>query len=256
MPFAAYQLPSFLFFGNHIIHSAEGVQQGDPLGPLLFSLTIHDLIGELKSEFKVFYLDDGTLGDTLDDVQSDLLHLERVASEFNLFLNHSKSEIICKDEQSKLEMLSHFPSLHPTVPSQAILLGSPIGGTEAINEVWESKIKQLKTLGSRLELLHSHDALCLLRSAFSLPFLLRYCTSYVHLLAFFPLFSPTSTMFRDVFWNQSAIFVLVTRVGCRLPFPSTLGGWGQGALPCWHLLPSWLLLLVPPQSLWPSSHLG
>ena len=98
---------------------------------LLFCLTIHDLIGELKSEIKVFYLDNGTLGDTLDDVQSDLLHLERIASEFNLFLNHSKSEIICKDEQSKLEMLSRFPSLHPTVPSRAVLLGSPIGGTEA-----------------------------------------------------------------------------------------------------------------------------
>ena len=78
LTFAAYQLPSFLFFGNHIIHSAEGVQQGDPLGPLLFCLTIHDLVGELKSEFKVFYLDDGTLGSTLDNVQSDLLHLGRV----------------------------------------------------------------------------------------------------------------------------------------------------------------------------------
>ena len=75
-----------------------------------------------------------------------------------MFLNHSKSEIICKDEQSELEMLSCSPSLHPTVPSRAILLGSPIGGTVAINEVWEPKIKQLKMLGSRLEQLHSHDA--------------------------------------------------------------------------------------------------
>ena len=54
----------------------------------------------------------------------------------------------------------------------------------------------------------------------------RYCTSYVHLPAFFPLSSPTLTMYRDAFRNQSATFVLVTRVGCRLPFPSTLGGWG------------------------------
>ena len=225
LAFAAYQLPSFLFFGNHIIHSAEGVQQGDPLGPLLFCLTIHDLIGELKSEFKVFYLDDGTLGGTLDDVQSDLLHLERVASEFNLFLNHSKSEIICNDEQSKLEMLSRFPSLHPTVPSRAILLGSPIGGTEAINEVWESKIKQLKTLGSRLELLHSHDALCLLRSAFSLPkvlYILRTSPSFLSpLLANFDnvqrclLESICNIRLSDQSWLQASLPINSGGLGIR-----------------------------------------
>ena len=30
---AAYNQPSLLFFGNPILDSAEGVQQGDPLGP-------------------------------------------------------------------------------------------------------------------------------------------------------------------------------------------------------------------------------
>ena len=39
----AYSLPSNLFFGDSIISSATGVQQGDPLGPALFSLAIHPL---------------------------------------------------------------------------------------------------------------------------------------------------------------------------------------------------------------------
>ena len=60
--YTVYSNPSFLFFGSHIIDSAEGVQQGDPLGPLLFSITVHHLLGSLRSEFKIFYLDDGTLG--------------------------------------------------------------------------------------------------------------------------------------------------------------------------------------------------
>ena len=46
--FSAYRNPSYLFFDNNIVESAEGVQQGDPLGPLLFSLTIHHLLSHLE----------------------------------------------------------------------------------------------------------------------------------------------------------------------------------------------------------------
>ena len=65
---SAYGSPSSLFYGENIILSSEGVQQGDPLGPLFFCLTIHNMVQQLCSELNVFYLDDGTLGGTLDDV--------------------------------------------------------------------------------------------------------------------------------------------------------------------------------------------
>ena len=35
---SAYSAPSFLFIQDKTIQSAEGIQQGDPLGPLLYSL--------------------------------------------------------------------------------------------------------------------------------------------------------------------------------------------------------------------------
>ena len=35
LAYSAYRFPFFLFYGNSNILSAEGVQQGDPLGPLL-----------------------------------------------------------------------------------------------------------------------------------------------------------------------------------------------------------------------------
>ena len=38
---SVYSSPSSLFWGDKTIQSAEGVQQGDPLGPLLFCLGIH-----------------------------------------------------------------------------------------------------------------------------------------------------------------------------------------------------------------------
>jgi hypothetical protein len=66
--YTSYHQPSLLFFGQSSIRSAEGVQQGDPLGPLLFCLSIHDVLVNLQSEFKVFYLDDRTLGGSPEDV--------------------------------------------------------------------------------------------------------------------------------------------------------------------------------------------
>jgi len=36
-----YSDPAHLFFGSCVLQSAAGVQQGDPLGPLLFSLVLH-----------------------------------------------------------------------------------------------------------------------------------------------------------------------------------------------------------------------
>ena len=57
---SAYEHPLLLFCGDHIVESAKGVQQGDPLTPLLFCLAIQPVVLKLQSEFNVFYLDDVT----------------------------------------------------------------------------------------------------------------------------------------------------------------------------------------------------
>ena len=74
--FACYSAPSTLFFRDTTLLSAEGVQQGDPLGPLLFCLVIHPLVLQLGSELRLFYLDDGTLGGPEEEVLRDFEFIE------------------------------------------------------------------------------------------------------------------------------------------------------------------------------------
>ena len=135
----------------------------------MFSLAIHRLLSHLKADFKVFYLNDGTLGGTPEEVVEDLRRIEDAADDLGLVLNHRKSEVICSDPTTKCYMLSVSPDFHHVDPAKACLLGSPIGDRESIDEVLEVKRSTLELLGERLSLLHSQDALCLLRNAFSLP---------------------------------------------------------------------------------------
>ena len=74
---AAYAKPSFLFYRDKIILSEEGAQQGDPEGPPLFSDTINDTIRSLCSKLNLWYLDDGNLVGTFEDVLNNYTTLKR-----------------------------------------------------------------------------------------------------------------------------------------------------------------------------------
>jgi hypothetical protein len=69
--FSAYAQPSFLFHGPFRILSLEGIQQGDPLGPLLFCNSIHPLLQSLYSLLKLGYLDDLTVAGPEETVATD-----------------------------------------------------------------------------------------------------------------------------------------------------------------------------------------
>ena len=46
-----YAQPSKLYFGSETISSEKGVQQGDPLGPMLFALAIQPLLKDLSKGY-------------------------------------------------------------------------------------------------------------------------------------------------------------------------------------------------------------
>ena len=77
--FSAYSQSTFLYYGNDIILSQEGTQQDDPLGPLLFSNTIHPLLNRLSSNLQLGYLDDLTLGGPIDSVCRDVAEIKELA---------------------------------------------------------------------------------------------------------------------------------------------------------------------------------
>ena len=47
--YSSYAQPSTLFYEGDVVLSQEGTQQGDPLGPLLFSNTVQLLLQSLSS---------------------------------------------------------------------------------------------------------------------------------------------------------------------------------------------------------------
>ena len=69
---SAYSQPSFLFYGDLVIKSCEGKQQGDLESPALFSDSIQDLIDSLESKINLWYLDDGNLSVVYRTVLKDL----------------------------------------------------------------------------------------------------------------------------------------------------------------------------------------
>ena len=88
-----YSSPSSLMFGDVILQSATGVQQGDPLGPALFSLSLLSLTKSLSSPLNIWYLDDGTIGGSADDVFNDFVTIITSSSTLGLELNISKCEL-------------------------------------------------------------------------------------------------------------------------------------------------------------------
>ena len=170
-----YSKSTNLIFDSEVLLSQEGVQQGDPLGGLFFSLGIQDeIVRKMKSEFNCWYLDDGSLAGDLKTVLGDFTEITKAAETHGLDLNATKCELFlinpisddCKDALASFNLVKNGVKLIPK--HQLTLLGAPIF-PEAIEEVLQQKISDLENMTERLKVIDSHEALYLLRNCFAMP---------------------------------------------------------------------------------------
>ena len=178
--YQCYSTSSSLFFASYsedgcVLESKEGVQQGDPLGPFLFSLAVMEKIKSLESELNLWYLDDGSLASDVETVISDYKKILDAKDSLGLPVNPIKCELYPinpeTDEFSK-NALERFCELTDGVrliqDHELTLLGAPIL-PESFEGVLYPKLESLKLMVSRLEEIDKHDALFLLRHCFAIP---------------------------------------------------------------------------------------
>ncbi|XP_061706402.1 uncharacterized protein LOC133525602 [Cydia pomonella] len=180
-----YSSPSKLFFNESLIQSQVGAQQGDPLGPLIFSLAIQKVISGPQSPLNVWYLDDGTLGGKPEEVHQDLLTLLPLLRNLGLEVNTNKCEFFPCSANSHASLSSFrnlLPGLKELSSQNFNLLGSPIF-PDAVPEAFKTREQLLLSARERLSNLSAHVGLTLLRSCFAVPritYFLRTVPTWLH----------------------------------------------------------------------------
>ena len=144
---SCYACQPFLLLRTDSIRSCVGVQQGDPLGPLGFALTLHPLIEKIRAEvpglfLNAWYLDDGTLMGSPEDLATALRIEERDSPSLGLHLNRGKSLLFIPENVDA--SLSPLPPDIPITRRGFSLLGCPIGLPDFCEDVFQARLVKLK----------------------------------------------------------------------------------------------------------------
>ena len=157
--------------GIQLIHSAEGVQQGDVLATLLFSLAINPLLKRLKevlgNDFAKWFVDDGNLATNFDRMIQVLELLIQIGPSYGYTLNLKKCVYLldrCDTNEEAIRRkniiinLGFDPNnirIHSDNGGLEIdygvkILGSFIGSKQYIQKGLQSKVEEFKNIAEKL----------------------------------------------------------------------------------------------------------
>ncbi|GKA13401.1 putative reverse transcriptase domain-containing protein, partial [Tanacetum coccineum] len=167
-----YSNPARLYYGEHTLWSCQGVQQGDTLGPFLFSLVLHLLICKIRDSFSLslhaWYLDDGTIVDDIVVVGKVLELIMEDGPRCGLQLNVDKTEVFWPKEDPRSRLTGIFPPNIARPLHGVKLLGGPASvDFDFCNELVMKRVA--KTIGLMDAIAKINDPQCEL-------LLLRSCT--------------------------------------------------------------------------------
>ena len=176
-----YGTSSVLRFGERQLSSTCGVQQGDPLGPLLFCLAIRPVVEKIATHcpsltLNGWYLDDGVVAGSEEEVIRALEIIQSDGLPRGLVLNSSKSEVWSSGSPVP-SRLRHFKALE----SEGFeLLGSPVGSESFSEHHFQGKVTKFRSLWKSISTVPHLQTQALL---------LRFCASFckvVHLVRTVP----------------------------------------------------------------------
>ena len=155
-----------------LLHS---LQQGDPLGPVLFALAIHPVIVEARAATEAmypggidicsFFLDDGFCAGSAPAVQHFLSALVRGFRRIGLVVNLDKTEVILASPSSQSFAPGDFQGCTWIGSSNFKLLGAPLGSMEWCEDLLGRRIRKARALSAAIgKFPDAQGAFCLLRS--------------------------------------------------------------------------------------------
>ena len=135
---------SLLDYNGFTIQSSCGVQQGDPIGPLLFALALNTLVAKINAScslsIHIWYFDDGTLVGCKADLLKALNILSTEGKQYGFEVNFEKCELFWPSDTD----LSEFPCEIKRIPTAGVeLLGSHIGCPESQEQFLQKKTLEI-----------------------------------------------------------------------------------------------------------------
>ena len=145
--FSAYGAPTPLFFGEWRIASQTGVQQGDPLGPLLFSLGLFAARSRIEAtKLEGWYLDDGIVACPPSSVETVFAEVAAQFASVGLAIREDKCEIV------SAVSIAGLPLVPRTLSASLALLGSCCGDTDHrtahANRITDLLVRKIQLFGA------------------------------------------------------------------------------------------------------------